>query len=96
MPKNIDLKKNIPALFCRNEYEKMLIVWVQGALNMFPNYQVTYAVRDFLKFYQIPEEYWSLHTATQFAYQTLGEGNDMKFDILIQKIAEYEKRQSCH
>ena len=95
MPKRIDLKRNIPALMCRNQYESMLITWVQATLNLFPNYQVTNAVADFLKFYQIPESFWSPHTATQFAYQTLGECNDMKFNCLTKIISDYEKRQSC-
>jgi hypothetical protein len=89
MPKRIKLQQNIPALMSRNVYEIMLISWVQSRKALNNNFSLTTSVRDFLKFYCIPSEYWDFHTAEQFAYNSLGDDFEMKFEMLTKKIIYY-------
>ena len=56
---------------------------------MNPNFKLTQAVKAFLEFYHIPSEFWDFHTAEQFAYNSLNEDCEMKFENLIKKINSY-------
>jgi len=92
MPKTIELRQNLPALMCRNVYEIQMISWVASRQVLNTNFKITAAVKDFLRYYNVPEELWSEKTAISFAFKTLGDDRDMIFENLLNKINCYEHK----
>ena len=75
---------------CRSVYEMQIISWVASRQVLNPNFKITSAVKDFLRYYNIPDDFWSEKTAISFVYKTLGEERDMIFENLLKKINTYE------
>lgn len=94
MPKEIKLSKNIPKLFCRNQYQSMLIVWVAACRRIMPNYPIKLSVREFLKNYEIPEDFWNEQSAEIFVYNSLGDDLSMNYDNLLKTINNYGKNEN--
>jgi hypothetical protein len=92
MPKKINLQRNIPALMCRSVYEMQIISWVASRQHLNKNFKVPAAVKDFLRYYNIPPSLWDEHTALTFVYNTFGEDREMIFENLINKIKLYEQQ----
>lgn len=93
MPKDIELKKNIPFILTKPAYEILLMGWVEARTSIGAGFKMQTAVESFLKYYNIPEEFWDIHCATAFVYNNCDRFKDLNFKETIKKIDQWKQIQ---